>query len=332
MMDINELIELTHDPNCGISVSLFSVLYRSSITRSDIVNVTAKALPVKISSIGTTYRLKDLMDPVTNGGDITKSIARARAFMFSHGMLTLNRRLPGQSEYDGELIVPNAVARELYLKELETRLGLRDYDISELFHCPTSVIVNRFLQSIVDSLTTIPDDCYSEGEYQVSIESFLRALVLRNSRYKVFCDSKIAVSSDQAGEGYVDLLLIDTMDHKAILLELKRVRYGYIDVTEFPKKTNRFNYKGKRMKVQGLSDDALLSLLHQPAPTEDDQYPNKVTVKETLEAAAKQCESYLSDLKLNGFSENGICYLNAGADVAGFAVVQVDERMAISKV
>lgn len=71
-------------------------------------------MPCSITDLRTPYRLKQMIAPAasTSSGDL---LARSRAFMFSHGMVTL---APGAHQNKGELIVPNEIARQDCLKTL----------------------------------------------------------------------------------------------------------------------------------------------------------------------------------------------------------------------
>jgi hypothetical protein len=74
-------------------------------------------------------------------------------------------------------------------------------------------------------METLHDDNFSEGAFQVELEGFLRALVLRVPRYKLYCERFL---KDGNKEYRPDMIIVDTVEDIAVILELARVRHKYI--------------------------------------------------------------------------------------------------------
>ena len=158
---------------------------------------------------------------------------------------------------------------------------------------------------------TIPDDIFSKGALQSTIESFLRALVLRIPRYKVRCEYQI-------NEGYSDILLVDSITGIAVLIELARIRYKYINLSFKGVSTNRYNIAERKAVISNLTEDELL-LVTWNSPERKSR-----TVADCLKEKKLQCEEYAKELRDLGETENIII-----KELFSFAAVQVGERILV---
>mmetsp|Transcript_1214 Transcript_1214/g.1996 ORF Transcript_1214/g.1996 Transcript_1214/m.1996 type:complete len:702 (+) Transcript_1214:34-2139(+) len=322
-VDVPKLLVHISDSNCRISKNVFSVLTRSSITRRDIFHLVSNySIPVLEGSLNTEYRLNDLINPVMNirKFDPQVCIDRSRAFMFSHGMLTLAPRRSNLSESEVELVIPNSLARDSYFTELDSMVELRSFDIGLVFDAPTAPTIQVFLQSIVNQTETLHSDDFLEDVLQVELESFLKVLVLRNPHYRIICEGSVE------SRNYLDILLVDTVNDIAVVLELARIRYKYIlDLLPPNESTSatRFNVAKLRAAVECKYEKDLLNLQWK-------NYSNvKQSVEELLSQKAIQCQTYVNKIRECGFHEKVQLIVSSKTTIYSFAVVQVGERIVV---
>ena len=326
--DPYKLINIITDPNTRISDNVFGVLGNTPISLADIVSLASSPVPCSIAGLSTPYRLKEMIGPTssTSSDDPNVLLARSRAFMFSHGIVTL---APDSHGDEGKLIVPNEIARQDYLKKLEQKIGLRAFDLGRLFQDPTAETIRSFFQSIVNEIGTAHDANFSEGALQGTLESWLKAMQLMAPRYKVFVEAKHDGLPNDT-QGYSDLLLIDPSSNIVVLVELERIRLQYVlneQKQAMFRGIDRWNLAECEEHIDKMELDQLLALRSQKR----EKQRTTPTIRESLERKKQQLTRYEGSLLSMGFAtgQNGEHVATKDMDIYSFAVVQVGRRLIV---
>ena len=331
----SELINAITDPNTRISDNVFGVLCNTPISLHDITSLASTPMPCSISGLSTSYRLKEMLDPACSTGSDNPNelLARSRAFMFSHGMVTLT---PGSHDDMGKLVVPNEIARQDYVNKLAPKLDLRAFDLGRLFQYPTDENLRSLFQSIVDKIDTAHDDYFSEGALQGTLEAWLRAKLQLSPRYKLVIQGEHGMTENPPG--YSDLMMIDPSSKIAIVVELERIRVKYIlDPRDKKNKRpmfngiDRFNLEKFEKTIDKKELGQLLTLRSQKITQERKRITP--TIRESLDAKKKQVIKYRKSLLRKGYAKdkNGEHVKTQGMGIYSFAAVQVGRRFIVEE-
>jgi len=293
-MDPTTLVATVQDRNTKLSANALNLLLKSPLSQTDVVALATTSKRCVLSSLDSTYHLKEMMMPLS-GDDSASVLNRSRAFMFSHGIVSL---AAGSREGEGFLTVPNKIARFNYISTLKNNLQLRDHDLGQLFLADaTQDTVQEFLQNIVDKIETPVD---AEATFQVSLEAWLKALQLAAPRYQVVAEGPTLRGHNQ---GFMDLLFVDAQENAAVVLELETAQLNFLcnkgKTKLFGKGVSRKTRPLFEETIQNFTEEELLALRKKEKFTSAPAvYP---TLLECLDRKLIQVSEYRAGLRQEGF-------------------------------
>ena len=308
-MEPMKVIARAMDKNLRMSDNVIGVISRSPTARADVTALASGPVAVEVSMLDEPYRLHEMLAPSDTPTEY--AVHRTRAFMFSHGIVTLAK---GATESVGELVIPNKIARHDYLDKLRVLLQSQTTRLVQMMQFPTALSVQDFVEGVVEMTETPLDKNFKEVGLQASVEVAFKCLQ-QLPLYKI--QSEIKVNKFSTGkDGYGDVLMTSPDTRVALLLELGRVRFDQLTPSFDKHDTNkeRWTLPEAEAKIAAMSEADVLAL----KARRSDRGPH-IAVRDWLGEKVKQVADYKVPAEL----------VPPSYELHRFAVLQVGRRIIV---
>jgi len=226
-VSVEDLVARVDDPNTKVSENALELLARSPLTFAVIALLTSGgSIETKRSLIRMPFKLHEMTRLPSEDGEALSYSQRARmlAFMFAHGIVTIDHSRVAKYGDEVYLKVPNEVVRHKLLVSIESRLQSKvdADDFLATFRTPTEASLTPFFEGILDPMGTLLDNKSPEPGVQAIFEATLREARKTVKTGYVSCEGRRQNASLSGRDGYSDILVV--LYDVAVLVEVNRVR------------------------------------------------------------------------------------------------------------
>lgn len=254
-------------------------------------------LPAKLLQVA--FKQAELLATIDYPG--CRRLDRLRLLLLYHGLLTCCGEVQSpEGVTESYVLRPSNLSTSLLVRPLRTKLAAVPTSPVFLLDSPTVASVRKYLQSVTASSVRR----LNEYGYQQGVLKWHESWLASSAR------SDISVTAETRLEGkngarYSDIVLRDCILDRVVVIELKHIPLGQIDVDKWlggriGKTAVKDFLRGKPSKLT-LTDDDLLDLFldptHKPHRLVDGRGLDDIRVRDVLDGAVLQLKEQLQSFR-----------------------------------